>query len=170
MEIRTADEFLKYYVKVHERTRRAIEGIPAEHLEWTYKEGKFTLGDLARHLAAINRYMFAEMSRGGANLYPGHGSELAEGKEAVLDYFDRMQAETMAIIGAMDGAALNAKIHTPAGFPMSAWKWIRSMVEHEIHHRGQIYIYLGMLGVDMTPLYGMTSEQVRDGAADGGKA
>lgn len=166
MEIRNAEEFLQYYSKVHERTRRAIAGIPGEHLEWTYKPGKFTLGDLARHLAAINRYMFAEMSRGGPNLYPGHGRQLADGKAAVLDYFDRRQAETMAIIGAMDEAALRAKIHTPAGFPMSAWKWIRSMVEHEIHHRGQIYTYLGMLGVELAPLYGMTSEQVRDQAGN----
>jgi uncharacterized damage-inducible protein DinB len=35
------------------------------------------------------------------------------------------------------------------------------MTEHEIHHRGQIYLYLGILGVPAPPLYGLTSEQVR---------
>jgi hypothetical protein len=34
------------------------------------------------------------------------------------------------------------------------------MVEHEIHHRGQVYIYLSLLGVATPPLYGLTSEQV----------
>jgi uncharacterized damage-inducible protein DinB len=35
------------------------------------------------------------------------------------------------------------------------------MVEHEVHHRGQIYLMLGMLGVATTPLFGLTSEEVR---------
>ncbi|PYU63953.1 MAG: hypothetical protein DMG56_08020 [Acidobacteria bacterium] len=33
------------------------------------------------------------------------------------------------------------------------------MVEHEIHHRGQIHLYLGMLGVPTPPVYGLTSGQ-----------
>jgi uncharacterized damage-inducible protein DinB len=35
------------------------------------------------------------------------------------------------------------------------------MVEHEIHHRGQIYTYLAMLDVPTPPIYGLTSEEVR---------
>jgi uncharacterized damage-inducible protein DinB len=35
------------------------------------------------------------------------------------------------------------------------------MVEHEVHHRGQIYVMLGMLGVSTPPLFGLTSEEVR---------
>lgn len=169
MDITNADSFLKYYSKVHERTRIAIDHIPEEHLEWTYREGKFTLGDLVRHLAAINRYMFAEIARGGTNRYPGHTRDLAEGKKNVVDYFERMHVETVELITAMSEADLNAKVKTPAGFPMSAWKWLRSMVEHEIHHRGQIYTYLGLLDIELPPLYGMTSEQVRD-VAEGADA
>jgi uncharacterized damage-inducible protein DinB len=40
-------------------------------------------------------------------------------------------------------------------------KWLRSMAEHEIHHRGQIYLMLGLLGIATPPLYGLTSEEVR---------
>ena len=35
------------------------------------------------------------------------------------------------------------------------------MVEHEIHHRGQLYLLLSMLGVATPPIYGLTSEEVR---------
>lgn len=164
MEIRSAEEFLKYHARVHERTRHAIDHIPEEHIEWTYKEGKFTLGDLVRHLAAINRYMFAEIATGGTNQYPGHSRDLADGKTAVIDYFEKMDRETVGMITAMSESDLQAKVKTPAGFPMAAWKWLRSMEEHEIHHRGQIFTYLGMLDVELPPLYGMTSEQVRDRA------
>jgi uncharacterized damage-inducible protein DinB len=36
------------------------------------------------------------------------------------------------------------------------------MVEHEVHHRGQLYMALGILGVPTPPIYGLTSEQVRE--------
>ena len=34
------------------------------------------------------------------------------------------------------------------------------MVEHEAHHRGQLYLMLGMLDVPTPPLFGLTSEEV----------
>jgi uncharacterized damage-inducible protein DinB len=55
---------------------------------------------------------------------------------------------------------LNDKCMTPDGTPITVWKWLRAMVEHEIHHRGQIYTYLAILEVPTPPLYGLTSEQV----------
>ena len=48
------------------------------------------------------------------------------------------------------------------GASLATWKWLRAMVEHEIHHRGQIYLMLGLIGVPTPPLYGLTSEEVRD--------
>ena len=56
---------------------------------------------------------------------------------------------------------LQRRCQTPGQAPITTWKWLRLMVEHEIHHRGQMYLYLAMLGVETPPLYGLTSEQVR---------
>lgn len=36
------------------------------------------------------------------------------------------------------------------------------LYEHEIHHRGQIYTYLELPEIPVPPLYGLTSEQIRD--------
>jgi uncharacterized damage-inducible protein DinB len=56
------------------------------------------------------------------------------------------------------------KCVTPAGTPLTTWKWLRMLPEHEIHHRGQIYTMLAMLNVPTPPLYGLTSSEVRDRA------
>jgi uncharacterized damage-inducible protein DinB len=106
--------------------------------------------------------MFAENVRGNPSSYPGHDRELADGYEAVKKYFAELHAEAMEIFGALDDEALNRKCTTPAGIPMTTWKWLRAMVEHEVHHRGQIYLMLGMLGVETPPLYGLTEEEVRE--------
>ena len=59
---------------------------------------------------------------------------------------------------------LVAKCRRPAGTPLTTWKWLRMMPEHEIHHRGQIYTMLGMLDVPTPPLYGLTSADVKERA------
>jgi uncharacterized damage-inducible protein DinB len=160
VEIRTAAQFLEYWDSLRSRTRRVVTFIPPERLEWTHRAGAFSLGDLVRHLATIERYMYAETVAGRPSRYPGCGRELADGYEAVLAYFDRLDRESREIIGALSDSDLLRKCRTPAGSEITTWKWLRAMCEHEVHHRGQIYLMLGMLGVATPPLFGLTSEEV----------
>ena len=153
--------FLEHYEKVRGRTSRVVDCIPADRIDWTWRDGKFTLGDLVRHIAAIERYMFAENVQGKPSRYPGHGRELADGLPAVRDFFDRTHRESVEIFGRLTDADLAGKSVTPAGAPITTSKWLRLMVEHEIHHRGQIYLYLSMLDIPTPPIYGLTSEEVR---------
>lgn len=161
MEISPIDPFLDYFEGIRERTRRVRPVIPGEHLEWSHKPGAFTFGDLIRHLGAIQRYMFAENTQGKPSRYPGHARELAEGYDAVLAFFDRMHRESMEIFARLTPEDLQRRCTTPGGASVPTWKWLRSMVEHEIHHRGQLYLMLGNLGVPTPPLYGLTSEEVK---------
>jgi uncharacterized damage-inducible protein DinB len=161
MEIRSISQFLEYWTSLRGRTRRVVTCIPPDQLEWTHRPGAFTLGDLVRHLATIERYMFAETIAGRPSRYPGCGRDLADGYDPVLAYFDRLDAESLTIIGALTDTDLTRKCQTPAGISMTTWKWLRAMCEHEAHHRGQIYLMLGMLDVATPPLYGLTSEEVR---------
>ena len=160
MEITTIEPFLDYYARVRERTRRVAQLIPEDRLEWTYRPGKFTLGDLVRHIAAIERWLYAENVVGRPSLYRGCGPALAAGKSAVLAYLDELHEQSLAIFRALTPELLRAKITTPAGAPITCWKWLRLLPEHEIHHRGQIYLYLNLLGVETPPLYGLTAEEV----------
>jgi uncharacterized damage-inducible protein DinB len=160
MVIEDIRQFLDYWERVRSRTRRVVLCIPPDRLEWTFAEGRFTLGDLVRHLATIQRYMFVESVMRRPSRYPGQGRELADGFENVLAYFDRLNEESVALLSTLTADDLRGKCHTPDGAPITTWKWLRSMAEHEIHHRGQIYLYLAMLQVPTPPLYGLTSEQV----------
>ena len=160
MEIRDLSTFLDYHASVHARTRRVILCIPPDDLERAPAAGKFSFGDLVRHLAAIERCMYGETVQGRPSAYAGHGRELADGWDAVLAFYDRLHAESRAIFAALTPEALAGKCVTPAGAPITTWKWLRAMLEHEAHHRGQLYLMLALRGVPTPPLYGLTSEEV----------
>jgi uncharacterized damage-inducible protein DinB len=161
MEIKTIQPFLEYFGNVRQRTMRVARYIPTDKLDWTYAPEKFTLGDLLRHIAVAERFMWAETVSGRPSQYTSHGKELADGFENVLAFMERLHAESLDIFAKLNDEELNRKCKTPDGAEITKWKWLRLMVEHEIHHRGQIYLYLSMLGVPTPPLYGLTSEEVR---------
>ena len=80
----------------------------------------------------------------------------------MLAYLAKMHEESMLVFRGLTPEQLTRPVTTPAGTPLPAWKWLRAMVEHEVHHRGQLYLMLSMLGVATPPIYGLTSEQVRE--------
>ncbi len=155
-------ELIDYFERVRERTMRVVACIPPDRVDWTYKEGKFTLGDIVRHLAAIERWTFAENAQRRPSRYPGHGRELADGYDAVVAYMRAMHAESMAIFRGLSDEDFDARCTTPGGAELAVRKWLRLMIEHEVHHRGQLYLYLGMLDVPAPPIYGLTEEQLRE--------
>lgn len=72
----------------------------------------------------------------------------------------RLHRESIETLSRFTAEDLQRRCTTPDGASIAVWKWLRSMVEHEIHHRGQIYIYLSLLQTPAPPIYGLTSEQV----------
>ncbi len=166
MEINNMESFLKYYSRIKYRTRRLFDYIPPDKIEWTYKEGKFTIGDIIRHIANIERYLYAETIQFNTSKYSGCGKEFAEGLENVVSYYDQMQHESEQIFSQIDPADLNKKCKSPAGAEITIWKWLRAAIEHEVHHRGQLYMYLAMNGIKTPPIFGLTSEEVVEHSTD----
>jgi uncharacterized damage-inducible protein DinB len=154
--------FLDYFERVRDRTRKVIAAIPPEQMDWTYQAGKFTSADIIRHLVCIERWMYAENVSGRQSRYAGHGPEVAAGYPDLATFFEALHADAMRIFATLTPEDLTQKCLTPAGTPITTWKWLRAMIEHEIHHRGQLYVYLGLLGLPAPRLYGLTSEDVRE--------
>ena len=160
-------EIVKYFERIRGRTMRVIACIPPDKGEWTYKSGKFSFTDIIRHLGAVDRWMFAENAQLRPSRYPGHGRELADGFDAAVVYMRRMHDEAMTIFRSLSPDDLEKKCMTPGGVELRVSKWLRSMIEHEVHHRGQMYIYLGMLDIPAPPIYGLTEEQVKERSVSG---
>jgi uncharacterized damage-inducible protein DinB len=161
VEIKTVGPFLDYWQSVRGRTRRVAQNIPQDRMDWTYLPGKFTFGDLIRHLATIERYMYAETVQGKPSSYPGYAKTLQNDGESPLEFMDRLDAESITIFRRLTDEDLTRKCTTPAGTNITTWKWLRAMVEHEAHHRGQMFMMLSMIGITSEPLYGLTEEEVR---------
>jgi uncharacterized damage-inducible protein DinB len=162
MEIQSVTSFLTYYKSIRERTKKLIVVVPPGQMDWAYKPGKFTIADHIRHIAAMERFMFAENVLGKPCIYNGCGKELADGYENVISFMDRLHQESIAIFGNLKDSELQNKCTTPGNTQIAIWKWLRAMVEHEIHHRAELYIYLNILNINTPPIFGLSAEEVQE--------
>lgn len=160
MEIQDIDSFLAYYSRIKGRSRALFTYVPEHKIEWTYASSKFTIGDIIRHLALTERCMYVENVRFRPSIYKGCGEDFAKGYKNTINLYDDLHIESVKILSELTTEDLQKKCKTPGGHEITIWKLLRAMVEHEIHHRGVLYTYLGMLDIKTPPIFGLTSEEV----------
>jgi uncharacterized damage-inducible protein DinB len=160
MEISTIEGFLEFYERTREGTLRIFNVIPRDKMDWTYHPDKFTIGDLIRHIAAIERNLFAEVVQGNKMNYKGCGKELADGYENTMHYFNELHTQSIDIFRRLSEADLSKTIVTASGRPTTIRNFLRALIIHEAHHRGALCIYLNLLGVQTPPIYGVTAEDI----------
>jgi len=169
MEERSVEEFLRYWRGFRGRTRRTLAAFPADAGPWRPVEGAFCVADLTRHLGRTERDFFVARVCGVPSRV-AIGSEAALGRggspdmAGALGELDALHEESSALLADLDRregpGALQRRVTTPVGAEISAWKLLRAMCEHEAHHRGQLSLYLRMLGVDPPPIFGQKAEAV----------
>src|SRR3974390_2653668 len=119
MEITMIQPFLRYFTSVRERTLRVVRCVPPATLDWTYARGRFTLGDLLRHIAVTERYLFAENVQGRPSRYTSHGKEFGESYEQILLLMDNLHKQSMEIFPNLTDEDLQKNCPTPGGVPIT---------------------------------------------------
>jgi uncharacterized damage-inducible protein DinB len=146
-------------------TRRVLERVPAEKLEWRPHRTSMTLGQLAMHVAVIPDAIAQLAQREGfdaaqANFDPPQPKD----KKEILDAFERSVTSAQGYLSGLTGDSaaqtwrLTSKGREVFSVPRSGL--LRSvMLNHWYHHRGQLSVYLRMLEVPMPVIYGRSADE-----------
>ena len=140
--------------RVHQHTVRLMATAPSDKFDWKTCDSAMTLGELMNHLylaeaGLTNAALTGKFATAG-------GPEAKSTTEDVLAAFEKSHEEQVARVAALTPEQLLEEV-TPFGEkygPMTRTSLLHMMSEHEVHHRGQLYVYLRMLGVEVPSLYG----------------
>lgn len=145
------ERFVKDWNHTHKQTARAIEAAPQDMFDWKPGDGMFTLRELVTHLpnaeAAIIRTALA-----GTMQKVSLGLEDSTVEE-IVEKFKSSHRELVEEVSSLSLDQLNETVQA-FGREMPRIALLRGMLEHEIHHRGQLYTYLRLPGVEPPALYG----------------
>ena len=146
--------------------RRALERIPDERWDWRPHEKSMTLGALAVHLARIPGWVGGMLEADSYDMAnDGRGATGAPAtRDEMLALFDANRARARAAIAARDDDALHAPWALKRDgailrtMPKSAA--LRGfLLDHAIHHRGQLTVYLRLLDVPVPAFYGSSADE-----------
>lgn len=151
--------FADYFEGIRKRTLNYIRAIPADRIDWSPRAGELTCGDLIRHLTAAET-MFTGVVIEGKWKYVGHDANLALTLDAVIARLETSHADAMAKLRAVNDAQLIEPRPSLKGPPAKAWRWLMALVEHEVHHRSQLAVYLALMGVEPPQIYGLGIEDI----------
>jgi len=146
-------------------TRRVLERVPDEHWAWKPHEKSMSLGRLAAHLAELTHLAVTVVQREAFDVATDRPDRPPPAnREEVLAIFDQGAA---LLVVAVNGAGADAWRQTwelKAGgqvfmsLPRAAALRVMG-ISHPIHHRGQLSVYLRLLGVPVPSIYGPTADE-----------
>ena len=150
------------------QTRRTLERVPEDRMDWAPHGKSMTAGALATHIANLPTWVGMTL---GADRFdmapPGEKpprAEPAESPAAAVETFDRNVTEARAALDAADDATLTAPWTLLSGgrtlFTMPRVAVLRSFfLNHLIHHRAQLTVYLRLCDVPVPALYGPSADE-----------
>lgn len=164
--MRMIDPLLMEFDREASTTRKILERVPEARLDWAPHPKSMTLGKLATHLATLPGWIASSLLADGYDVSsatsavpttPSTTAELvkkfADGVTGAKEAMNRLDDEK-----AVGDWTLSR--HGKALFTVPRISFVRNMLlNHSIHHRGQMSVYLRLLDVPLPPIYGPTADE-----------
>jgi uncharacterized damage-inducible protein DinB len=146
-------------------TRRLLDRLPQERLGWQPHQKSMTLGRLATHIAEIPGWVGSivekdEFDVGASGYVPPTVGSVAE----IIAMFDKNVATAAEALKRQSNDRLLAKWQLKKNgqlvVEMPRLGMVRSfLMNHLIHHRGQLSVYLRLQNVPLPSIYGPTADE-----------
>ena len=150
------------------KTRECLSRIPSDRLDWRAHEKSWSLQSVATHLANLPRWITMTIQEADFDLQPADGDATREEPittvEEALEKLDTNAAAARTAIGtASDEDLMTAWTLLKGGQPLFTLPRIAvirsTILNHMIHHRGQLTVYLRLNDVPVPALYGPSADE-----------
>jgi uncharacterized damage-inducible protein DinB len=168
MEMSVAGRLLPEVEHEFTMTRKILEQVPEDKLSWKPHEKSMTLGKLAGHVAELPNWGFHALAHDSYDVSPkedgSYELHTMTSRADTLKKFDEWRSEAIAALKNVKDEdfektwSLTSQGQTWLSMPRGAV--MRSVVmNHMIHHRGQLSVYLRLLGVPIPGMYGPSADE-----------
>jgi uncharacterized damage-inducible protein DinB len=143
-------------------TRRLLERVPTDKGSWKPHPKSFSLGHLAQLVSWMPGWITRTVRETEINLAGGTGYSL-EKTDTLLAGFDKNVREAREAIAKSKDAdyAVNwsLKMGEQVLMTMPRATAVRQHINHLVHHRGQLSVYLRLVDVPLPSIYGPTADE-----------
>jgi uncharacterized damage-inducible protein DinB len=143
-------------------TRRAIARVPSEKGDWKPHTKSFSLAHLTQLIATMPGWIANMATQTELDLAKADGYSNQK-TESLLAMFDKLVAEARVALARSSDADLEVPWSLKHGgnvlFTSPRATVIRQTINHLVHHRGQLTVYLRLIDVPVPSMYGPTADE-----------
>ncbi len=138
----------------HQTTKRVIEAIPLDKGDYRPDAVSKTALELAWHIVAAEKRFLSGIPVGAFDFSPIHRPESITNSAGIAAWFDESFAANLQKLEGLSGEPLVRMIDFRGMFQLPAVGFIQLALNHTIHHRGQLSVYLRPMGAKVPSIYG----------------
>jgi uncharacterized damage-inducible protein DinB len=157
-----ADALLAELAEEMKTTRRVIERVPSEKGDWKPHPKSFSLAHLTQLVSSMPGWITKIVQGKNIDLSEGPGYR-NEKTETLVQQFDQHVSEARAAIQAANDADYAKPWNLTMGdkvlMSLPRGVVVRQTVNHLVHHRGQLTVYLRLLDVPVPSIYGPSADE-----------
>jgi uncharacterized damage-inducible protein DinB len=143
-------------------TRRLLERVPTDKGQWKPHEKSFSIGHLAQLVSWMPGWIASTLKTDSFDI-SGPSKYSYEKTENLLDVFDgnvREAREAIASVKDEDlGKPWSLKMGEKVLMTTPKGVTVRNHINHLVHHRGQLSVYLRLLDIPVPSIYGPTADE-----------
>ena len=143
-------------------TRRVLERVPSDKVQWKPHPKSFAVGHLAQLIARMPGWITGTLKSSSLDLSAFQGYTF-EKTETLLEVFDKNVHEARAALAAAPDALFSSPWSLKRGgqvfFTLPVGAVVRQNINHLVHHRGQMTVYLRLLDIPVPSVYGPTADE-----------
>jgi uncharacterized damage-inducible protein DinB len=136
----------------HRLTANVLKAVPAAQADYRPDANSMSAFDLAWHIAISEARLLGFVVKGEYGSTPP--PEKATSLDGVVNFYSESFKQNLAELKAMTGEQLAKVLDFRGLFKMPAVMFINFEMSHEIHHRGQLSVYLRPMGAKVPSMYG----------------
>ena len=151
------ERFMQTFEQEHAVTAKVMKAYPADKLGWRPHERSFTARELMMRFMGEQMIM-AKLPSGGFPTPPAQQPVPELSLEQILQNFEQSYQEVSKVLGGVSEGDFNTKMTSFFGMQikLSDACWIP--VKDQIHHRGQLSVYVRMAGGKVPSIYGPSAD------------
>ena len=162
MNAEQAKMFLNHFVSGLENeiatTKKVIQNVPEEKKSYKPDPKSMSANELAWHIASTDVWILEGIAKGKFEMDPSQENPAPATIKDILNYYEKSMAAGLSKVKAMNGEDL-AKGVSFFGMEMPNVTYLNILMNHSIHHRGQLSAYLRPMGAKVPSIYGGSADE-----------